>query len=149
MKQVRIEEKDEQIYYGLRTISNDKRLKKDSEDLMKQVYRASGCSSIVPYIVFTQDFYQDEGEFQLFVGGSSRYPNLEKLIVAKGTYAVIEVSCKLMQSWNMAIHDAKHYIYHKWMTKQPYHSCHTEFVLFQETEDDKKRKFELYIQLKK
>lgn len=142
-----INEQDEQLFYGLRTISNDKRLKKDTEELIKQVYRASGCSSMDSYIVFMQDFYQDEGEYQLFVGGTSYHSNLEKLIVSKGSYAKVEVTCKLMQSWNMAVHDTKHYIYTKWMAKQPYRSCHTEYILFQEHEDDKKRIFDLYIQM--
>lgn len=147
MKDIEINEQDEQIFYGLRTISNDKHLKKDTEELMRQVYRASGGTSMNSYIVFMQDFYQDEGEYQLFVGGKSYHSNLEKLIVMKGSYAKAEVACKLMQSWNMAVHDTKHYIYTKWMEKQPYRSCHTEYILFQEHTNAKKRIFDLYIQV--
>lgn len=147
MKDVIIKELQEQIFYGLRTISNDKQIKKNTQDLMQQVHRASGCEMKPPYIICTKEFYQDDGEYQLFVGGMKRYQNLEKLMMLEGTYAVIEVSCKWMQSWYTAIHEAKHYIYHKWVDKTPYVPCHVEYVLFTEKSLEKKPILELYVKL--
>ena len=116
MKEVKIQRLQEQVFYGLRTISNDKHMKKDLEALLQQVKRASGSVMVMPYIVCMKEFYQDAGEFQLFIGSEEAYPNLEKLLMGESIYAVIELNIKLMQSWSAAIHEIKHHIY-KWSEK--------------------------------
>ena len=87
MKEVKTKFKEEQMFYGFSTISNEKEAKKDMLELIDRIRRVSKCDTVLPYVALIKDFYQDEGEFQLFVGRMEYHPDLEKLVVVEGDFA--------------------------------------------------------------
>ena len=78
-----VESKEDKTVSGLRQKSNDKTQAKDIPALSKKYYEAVGKESgeVIPFFVITKDYDESTKDFQLFIGGSIGYANLETFTI--------------------------------------------------------------------
>lgn len=149
MREVKTLFKEEQMFYGFSTISNEKEAKKDMFALIEQIKRVSKCDTILPYVALIKDFYQDEGEFQLFVGRFDYHPDLEKLVVVEGNFAQTEIEPSFHRFWKKTIISTKHYLETKWADQHGYIPGSLKYLLFYEKPNSAQPTLEFYMRLEK
>lgn len=149
MKEIKTKFKEEQMFYGFSTISNEKEAKKDMLELIDRIRRVSKCDTVLPYVALIKDFYQDEGEFQLFVGKMEYHRDLEKLVVVEGNFATAEIEPAFGRFWRKAITSTKHYMETKWADKNGYTPGSVKYLLFSEKIKSEHPALDYYMQIEK
>lgn len=115
--------------YGLWKKSNDKTVSKDIEFLSREYYEAVSRQNgtVLPFVVLSRDYDERNREFELFVGGTLRREELERLDLPAGVYARMTVRPKFGRFWGIAIGGAKRYFYTRWLPGSSYEGLNMEY----------------------
>ncbi len=129
-----VQMEDDVMIYGLTVKSSDKGQSKDIPKLSDKFYTQSKqeANKLFPFYVLSKDYNEQTQEFQLFIAGPKDFEGSSKIVLPKGSYAIMTIKPKLNFIWGLAIGQAKTFFYRQWLPQSQYtglnmeYECHTE-----------------------
>ena len=146
-----VESKEDKTVSGLRQKSNDKTQAKDIPALSKKYYEAVGKKSgeVIPFFVITKDYDESTKDFQLFIGGSIEYVNLETFTIPKGHYGKVTIKPKMGFLWGLSIGEAKRSFYTMWLPQSEYSPLNLEYEYHTDVSKRKSQQIDILFAIKK
>lgn len=125
---VTIEEHVDDIkLYGLSRKSNDDSIANDIPQLTDDYHKWTTLKRVLPLYILSKNYDEETGNFDLFIGSTSKYAGLNEITVPSGTYARITIRPKLGFLWGMAIGEAKVFFYKTWLQNSAYEAVNMEY----------------------
>lgn len=124
---VEIIDMEEQVIFGVSKNSNDLRIDKDIKEMSKQYLTAVKQDFVLPYFVLSKNYDKKTTNFEMFIGSTHEYNDLEKFVIPKGKYCKITVKPKWGFLWGLSIGKAKRFFYTKWLPNSEYKAVNMEY----------------------
>lgn len=127
--EVRLEQRDEITLYGVWGKTNDKTTTKDIPHLSSKFHKMTGTKdgTILPFFVLSKNYDANTGNSELFIGSLIADDKLSKLILPCSEYAIATIKPKFGALWGLAIGEAKHFFYTKWLPQSDYYAQNLEY----------------------
>lgn len=120
--EVRLQQKENMILYGVWGKASDQTLSKDIPLLSSAFYIITRTQEgmVLPFFVLSRNYNASTGDSELFIGSLLSNDGLSELALPNAMYAVITVKPKFGVLWWLAVGEAKRFFYTKWLPQSNY-----------------------------